>query len=101
MNFILHKSSPIIHSIGVHNLSYFLINKFQEMKKKEMLKTVLKKLEKIEETKQGQLKGGFASIESDAPTTASIFKANNCRPHCFGGNNCQGSNCVSGGCSKN
>ena len=65
------------------------------MKKKEMLKTVLKKLEKIEETKQGQLKGGFASFGSNDSTT-NFAAVNNCRGGTCKINNCTGGNCVEG-----
>ena len=65
------------------------------MKKKEMLKTVLKKLEKIEETKQGQLKGGFASVGVE--NSSSLMRGtNNCKQGICEMNNCVGGNCVAG-----
>ena len=71
------------------------------MKKKEMLKTVLKKLEKIEETKQGQLKGGFASIGSEKSSSLYANNINNCRGGNCETNNCLGGNCVAGCGQKN
>ncbi len=58
------------------------------------LKSILKKLDQIEENQMGQLQGGFASITLTVGGTQFSNTTNNCKgTHCPVTNNCHGGNC--------
>ena len=60
---------------------------------KKNLKSILQKLERIEENQMGQLQGGFASVSS--PSSQAVFAEKN-KLGCSVTNNCDGGNCVAG-----
>ena len=59
---------------------------------KKNLKSILQKLEKIEENQIGQLQGGFASFNTPFSSGQKIGGNKDCLII----NNCRGSNCVEG-----
>lgn len=60
---------------------------------KKDLKSILKRLEAIEENQQGQLQGGFVAVHG---ITMSGFDRTKNKKSCHVTNNCEGGNCVPG-----
>ena len=65
---------------------------------KKDLKSILQRLERIEENQMGQLQGGFVAIQGGGSVSDSFAATN--KESCHVTNNCQGSNCVPG-CGMN
>ena len=62
---------------------------------KKNLKSILQKLERIEENQMGQLQGGFTSVTSNN-SPQSAFASDKNKDGCIVTNNCHGGNCTKG-----